>query len=142
MELKSHLLAAIPALAEADTQALKAIYFENGRAEETAWIIFGQKKSGTENAGQFAVSAMSFLLRKNFFEEDSLGSLEYEEFKTLDVEKAKAIIDCTPFKLTPDLAKELQNGSLVTAIYDDWNYRIYILEAPNAFICFAWMTTA
>ncbi len=143
MDLKNRLLEAGEKLSSIDTQGLQKLYFENSRSEETAWLVFESKGDGDmSTTEQFAVLSMAFLLQEQFFEPDSLDNLAVEEFKELDVERAREIIACTPFKMTQNVAESLQRATVATAIYNDWDYRIYILSGPDANICFAWMTTA
>lgn len=143
MDLKNRLLEARETLATTDTQSLQKLYFENPRSEETAWLVFEPKRDGDVlTTDRFAVLSMASLLQEQFFEPDSLDNLAFEDVKELDVEKARAIIACTPFKMTHNVAESLQRATVATAIYNDWDYRIYILSGPDANICFAWMTTA
>lgn len=142
MELKDRLIQAKEQIEQAGDQSLQAFYFENPRDEETAWLLAEPKGERGSSTFPFEVSAMAFLLQKGFLEKEGLANLPGADFTELDVETAKSIISCTPVKVTQEAADDLNNLSKAIAVYNDWNYRIFMLEGAASKLCFAWMTSA
>jgi hypothetical protein len=123
-----------------DFSRLTAFFYERTIGEETAYLLYQEKSYCS--LPEFELIALHYLDGVEFLAFDIEQEIQKGIFQKLDAAKVLPAIKAPDFTLPSHIQREISEINDVVSIHNDWNYKIYVVENPNCFLCFAWKTTA